>query len=117
MHPEQRRNKMHQGAETREQRVSDPAEERSSNSPSTNEDNPGEHVGEVPRVDDAPVEPMRVLSRGMQMGVDLGNDISGNPGAVPNANAGGPSSTENIVGTNPEPTIDQGGEEKEQAND
>jgi hypothetical protein len=52
----------------------------------------------LPPVGEA-VDPTRQPWPGMPMGVDVGMDITGNPGRTPNANAGGPSSTENIVGT------------------
>lgn len=52
----------------------------------------------LPRVGET-VDPTCQLWPGMPMGVDVGMDITGNPGRTPNANAGGPSSTENIVGT------------------
>jgi len=40
-----------------------------------------------------------IPTRGMPMGVDISQDLAGNPAAVPNANAGGLSSTTNIGGT------------------
>ncbi|WP_447980288.1 hypothetical protein [Candidatus Nitrospira bockiana] len=44
---------------------------------------------------DAPTFRMRT-TEGMPMGVDVSTEITGNPSATPNADAGGPSSTENI---------------------
>ena len=79
------------------QRIEQPIEERSPNNQSSGgkdfEDYPG--GGPVP-VGEAPVHQMQNPGGGMPMGVDVAQDMTGNPGVVPNANTGGPSSTKNI---------------------
>lgn len=74
-----------------------PTEERSPHNQASGgkdfDDYPG--GGPVP-VGEAPVHPTQAPSSSMPMGVDVDPDITGNPGAVPNANAGGPGSTRNI---------------------
>src|ERR1041385_7010762 len=58
------------------------------------------------------IDPTRQPWPGMPMGVDVGMDITGNPAATPHANAGGPSSTKNIVGSGRPAQASRGGQRK-----
>ncbi|HJU04703.1 MAG TPA: hypothetical protein VJ692_06075 [Nitrospiraceae bacterium] len=101
MNSKQEPNKKQHGASPKDRRVGHSIEEPS-----------GDEARGVPEASINP-DPIRVLGGSMRMGVDLGNEISGNPNAVPNANAGGPSSPQNIVGDNPEPATEPDGEKKQ----
>jgi hypothetical protein len=96
----QKRSRHPKSAGRKNQRVVNPIEKRRPKNQTLGGADPDNYPdGEPLSPGEAPMHAMTQPSAAMPMGVDVGENISGNPAATPNANAGGPSSTENIGDT------------------